>query len=129
MISVESDRLNSIARIISSVSSQSLIRKANSKLKLDQFSIVNEFTDLLSLPPDREVEFVIGLIPGTALISISPYHMAPTECHSVLEYRPQIQLRVKDCDVPKTAFRTRYSHYKFLVMPFGLRNAPTAFMD
>ena len=39
------------------------------------------------------------------------------------------QLRVKDVDVPKTTFRTRYGHYEFLVMTFGLTNAPTAFMD
>ena len=39
------------------------------------------------------------------------------------------QLRVKEVDVPKTAFRTRYGHYEFLVMPFGFTNAPAAFMD
>ena len=39
------------------------------------------------------------------------------------------QLRVKDVDVPKIAFRTRYGHYEFLVIPFGLTNAPTTFMD
>ncbi|KAA3480766.1 DNA/RNA polymerases superfamily protein [Gossypium australe] len=39
------------------------------------------------------------------------------------------QLRVKESDVPKTAFRTRYGHYEFLVMPFGLMNALTVFMD
>jgi hypothetical protein len=39
------------------------------------------------------------------------------------------QMRIKGQDVPKTAFRTRYGHFKFLVLPFGLTNAPTLFMD
>ena len=36
---------------------------------------------------------------------------------------------MKDFDVSKTAFRTRYGHYEFLVMTFGLTNAPAKFMD
>ena len=39
------------------------------------------------------------------------------------------QLRTKDVDIHKTTFGTRYGHYEFLVMPFGLTKAPTAFMD
>ncbi|XP_058783906.1 uncharacterized protein LOC131658653 [Vicia villosa] len=38
-------------------------------------------------------------------------------------------IRVKNSDVSKTAFRTRYGHYEFLVMPFGVTNAPAVFMD
>ncbi|GKF35571.1 putative reverse transcriptase domain-containing protein, partial [Tanacetum coccineum] len=39
------------------------------------------------------------------------------------------QLRVREEDIPKNDFRTRYRHYEFQVMPFGLTSAPTVFMD
>ena len=39
------------------------------------------------------------------------------------------QRKVKKEDILKMTFRTRYSHYEFLVMPFGVTNAPTIFMD
>ncbi|KAL0536191.1 hypothetical protein IC582_025130 [Cucumis melo] len=39
------------------------------------------------------------------------------------------QLGIKDGDVLKTAFRSRYGHYEFIVMSFGLTNAPAVFMD
>jgi hypothetical protein len=38
------------------------------------------------------------------------------------------QVRIADEDIPKTAFRTRYGHFEFLVLPFGLTNAPATFM-
>nr|CAD1842569.1 unnamed protein product [Ananas comosus var. bracteatus] len=130
------------------------------------------------MPPEREIEFVIDVVPGIAPISTAPYRMAPAELRELktqlqdlmdrglcVDYRelnkvtiknkcplPHIddlfdqlqgscvfskidlqsgyhQLRVRAEDVPKTAFRTRYGHYEFTVTPFGLTNAPVAFMD
>ena len=39
------------------------------------------------------------------------------------------QIRLKDASIPLTAFRTRYGHFEFLVLPFGLTNAPASFMN
>nr|GEU47712.1 putative polyprotein [Tanacetum cinerariifolium] len=50
-------------------------------------------------------------------------------CIDYRELNKLTQLRVREQDIPKTAFRTRYGHYEFQVMPFGLMNAPAFFMD
>ncbi|KAL8135107.1 hypothetical protein AgCh_009943 [Apium graveolens] len=157
--------------------------------------------DLPGLPPDREIEFSIDLIPGAELVSKAPYRMAPMEMKELAKQlqelldngviRPSIspwgapvlfvkkkdgsmrlcidyrelnkltiknkyplpciydlfdqlkgvyyfskidlwsgyhQLKIKPEDILKTAFRTRYGHYEFLVMSFGLTNVPAAFM-
>jgi len=55
--------------------------------------VVQEFEDVFpeevpGLPPSREVEFLIDLVPGTGPVSMAPYHMAPTE---LVELKKQIE--------------------------------------
>ncbi|GKD78935.1 putative reverse transcriptase domain-containing protein, partial [Tanacetum coccineum] len=116
---------------------QVMEKKSNEK-RLEDIPVVREFPevfpeDLPGLPPVHQVEFQIDLIPGTEVLSDRVLRLGEL-LSCLLKRKTDIsecyhQLRVKNEDIPKTAFRTRYGHYEFQVMPFGLTNAPAVFMD
>ncbi|KAI5316202.1 hypothetical protein L3X38_045378 [Prunus dulcis] len=99
-----------------------IVDSRTQELKLEAIPVVRDF-------PDELVD------KGFIRPSFSPWgapvlFLRGAKAFSKIDLRSGYhQLRIKEEDVPKTAFRTRYGHYEFLVMPFGLTNAPAAFMD
>nr|GFA77488.1 hypothetical protein [Tanacetum cinerariifolium] len=125
------------------------VEDKSEKKRLEDVPIVRNFPevfpeDLLGLPPTRPVEFQIDLVPGAAPVARAPYRLAPSKMKKLAKQLKELSdkgfirpssspwgapLRVQKEDVLKTAFRTRYGHYEFQVMPFELTNAPAVFMD
>nr|GEY62853.1 putative reverse transcriptase domain-containing protein [Tanacetum cinerariifolium] len=90
-------------------------------VELGSFDVIIE--DFHGLPPARQVEIQIDLVPGVAPVARVSYQLAPAKMQEL-----STQL-VREEYIPKTTFRTRYGHYEFQLMPFGFTNAPAVFMN
>nr|GEY58377.1 putative reverse transcriptase domain-containing protein [Tanacetum cinerariifolium] len=114
-----------------------IIDKSKEK-QMEDLPVIRDFPkvfpeELPRIPPPRQVELRIDLVSRAA-------HVAPIDdlfnqlqgssMYAKIDLRSGYhRLRIKEEDIPITAFRTRYGHFEFQVLPFELTNAPAVFMD
>ncbi|GKB46818.1 putative reverse transcriptase domain-containing protein [Tanacetum coccineum] len=125
-----------------------VMEKKSDDKRLEDIPVVREFLevfpeDLPGLPPVRQVEFQIDLILGAAPVARAPYRLAPSEMQELSNQLQELadrglsvylkidlrsgyhQVRVRDEDIPKTAFRTSHKGYRNTIqLPEGAKVSP-----
>nr|GEW98938.1 hypothetical protein [Tanacetum cinerariifolium] len=119
-----------------------VIEKEPAERHLEDVPVICKFSDvppedLPGLPPPRQGEFKIELVPEAALVARTPYRLAPSEMKELAKQLQELSNKgfIRQSSSPLGASvlfvnkKTRYGHYEFQVMPFRLTNALGVFMD